>query len=85
MDLSRNQKGQIIVEAVLLLVLTFGIMMLFVGQLKKMEFAKKVTIEPWARISGMVECGSWSPCGRGAGPGSQAHHPSNRIVSYRPD
>jgi len=83
MDLKTNQKGQVLVEAVLLLVLFMGILFFGLGRLKQMEFVKKLTVDPWVRVSGMVECGTWQPCGKNV-KGGNAHHPNNRIVSFRP-
>lgn len=84
MDLKQNQKGQIIVESMLLLVLLMGIMTFAVGQMKKMDFIKSLTVDPWARVSGMVECGVWSPCGVSAGNSGGKQHPHNRIVTFKP-
>lgn len=84
MDLRQNQKGQIIVESVLIMVLVLAMLTLVSGKLKEMGYVKKLTVDPWARVSGMVECGAWDPCGIGAAAGSKKHHPNNRVVSLRP-
>lgn len=81
MDL-KNQKGQLVIESVLLMVVAVGFSILLISQLKKMDYVKNLTFSPWDRVSGMVQCGVWAPCGISVkNPGK---HPSNRVVSYRP-
>jgi hypothetical protein len=82
MDLN-NQKGQIIVESVLILVIMIGTLTLVSKKVSEMDYVKKLAVEPWARVSGMVECGSWNPCGIG-NPAGKKDHPNNRVVSYDP-
>jgi len=84
MDLKQNQKSDLIVESVLIMVLVLAMLTLISGKLKEMGYLNKLTVDPWARVSGMVECGAWDPCGISAGASSKKHHPNNRVVSLRP-
>ncbi len=84
MDLRQNQKGQIIVESMLILVLLVGMITFAASRVKQMDYIKTLTVDPWARVSGMVECGAWSPCGISGGGNGSRQHPHNRIVSFRP-
>ena len=77
-----NEKGQTVLEAVLLIVVLVGLSTFLMNGLKKMDYVATLTVDPWARVSGMIECGVWSPCGlQTPSPGQ---HPSNRVISYRP-
>lgn len=78
----KSQSGQAAVEMVLLLVLGTGIIFGLFKGLQSMDFVGKITNGPWEKVSGMVECGIWAPCG-GNSRGKK-EHPSNRVVSYRP-
>lgn len=77
-----NQKGQIIVEAVLLMVLMVSLAVLVSSKLREMQFAQKVVAGPWVMLNGMIECGVWTDCSQGAGL-----HPStrNRNISLDPE
>ena len=71
----KNQKGQSIIEAVLLIFVAVTLMATLSNFLKGKEFAKKLVSGPWKNISGMVQCGVWKPCG--IGNENTADHPSN--------
>lgn len=77
----KNQSGQLVVEAILLMIVLLGMSFLVSQYLKDSQFAKKLTAEPWARLTGMIECGTWQNC-RG---GLRGLHPStgDRIMSLR--
>jgi hypothetical protein len=59
----KNQKGQVIVEYILMMVVVFGVGLLFQKFFKDTKIAQKFTIEPWGRLNGMIQCGTWTPCG----------------------
>jgi hypothetical protein len=69
----KNQRGQLVVEAVLLMTVLLGITFMVTSFLQKSQIAQKFTSEPWARLAGMIECGSWQSC-----QGSPGLHPSSR-------
>ena len=61
----KNQSGQLIVEAVLLMVIMMAVFAMLQAGIKKMDLVGKLTREPWEKISGMIQCGVWQPCGIG--------------------
>jgi hypothetical protein len=75
----KNQRGQILVEFVLLLALGVGMSLMATRFLKDNEFAQNLIGRPWATLSGMIECGTWDGCKPGYHPNS-----ASRILSYRP-
>ena len=75
----RNQSGQLMIEAVLLLALTVSLSMVITRYLQENQFAQKLIAQPWSTLSGMVECGVWSGCGTGKHPNAR-----NRYLSLRP-
>ncbi len=78
----KNNRGQAITEFLLLMFFGIAMFTAFIAGLKKMKFLDKVAVEPWAFVSGMIECGVWKPCGISAP--APNYHPSNRVISYRP-
>lgn len=76
----RNQGGQVIVEAVLLMVMMMATTYAVTNYFRQNKVASKLTLEPWQKLSGMIECGSWSDCRANKGL-----HPStrNRNLSSR--
>ena len=75
----KNQKGQLVVEFVLLLSLGVGAALLVGKLLKDNQFAQNLFGKPWVTLSGMVKCGSWDGCRSGYHPAARS-----RILSYRP-
>jgi hypothetical protein len=72
----RNRRGQFVIEAVLLMVLSVGLLM---GGLKLLRDAKVVSNlvdGPWERVAGMIESGSWQEPAAAA-----ALHPNQRSRS----
>ena len=78
----RNQRGQLVLEAILLMVVFMGITTLLTGYLRDHRVAAKLVSEPWAKLSGMIECGVWQPCagGKGLHPGT-----TDRFLSLKPE
>lgn len=76
----KSQRGQLVVEAILLMVVLLAIAGLATKYLANSQLAQKLTIEPWGKLAGMIECGSWQQCQGGIGV-----HPSsiNRTLSLR--
>lgn len=62
----RSQGGQLIVEAVLIIVMMMGITMLTANYFKNSEVLKQLITGPWAHLSGMLQNGVWAPPGAGA-------------------
>lgn len=76
----RDQRGQGVVEMVLLMAVVVSISLMVTQYLEKNKAAQKLFGDPWNRLSGMIECGVWSGCGDGKHPSSV-----NRILSLKPD
>ena len=57
--LHKNQKGQIVIESVLLAVLTMAIVMTTFNYLRDNKFLAKLIDGPWQKVAGMLECGVW--------------------------
>lgn len=55
----KNQKGQLIVEAVLLMVVLFGITMAVSKYFASEQTLKALVSGPWQNLAGMIQNGSW--------------------------
>jgi hypothetical protein len=69
----KNQRGQIVVEAVLLTTVLLGLTIFVQNRLQQSRFAEKLVSGPWGKLSGMIECGVWDTCVAASGK-----HPSNK-------
>ena len=74
-----SQKGQGLVEAILLMAFIGSLSILVVSRLQSAQFLQNIVTRPWAMLAGMVECGVWEPCGPGKHPGNR-----NRNLSLDP-
>jgi hypothetical protein len=79
-----NQRGQGIVEYILLMVVLFGVFTAVIDFLKTQEFATKFTEGPWKVTNGMIQCGTWSPCGVEAPAAGQHPNAGTRVLSLDP-
>ena len=59
MKILKNQQGQSIVEAVLLMVVLVGVATLVTTQLKENEVASKLVSTPWEKLDNMIRYGTW--------------------------
>ncbi len=80
----KNHRGQLLVEAVLLSLIFIGLSYTVVTQLKKIEFLQKITVQPWARLQGMIECGVWDPCGIEVKKGGLHPSTTSRVLTLDP-
>jgi len=80
---TNNQRGQLVVESVLLLVVMIAVMTLMIKGLKNSDYVGNLSFKPWAKISGMVECGVWEPCGITLANGAGLF-PNTRTLSLLP-
>lgn len=67
-----NQKGQFVIEAVLLMVIS---LMLFLGLMKSFkdkQILENILVKPWDKIAGMIENGAW-----GSAQNTRSKHPHN--------
>jgi hypothetical protein len=76
----KNQKGQAITEAVLMLVLFFGVTLFVSNYFVDKGLVSQIVKTPWQKLSGMIQNGEWETRSAGA-----AHHPSgyDRHLSLR--
>lgn len=77
----RNERGQFVIEAVLLMVLSIGLLTLALRGLKDGKVLGNLVSGPWTKMAGMIESGSWSPADTAA-----KNHPNqlNRSLSWDP-
>lgn len=78
-----NQKGQVIIEYILVMVVMLTVSFMLQKFLKESAFAQNFTVKPWARLNGMVQCGVWSPCG--IEHGKPKLHANGRLLSLKPE
>ncbi|MBK9322132.1 MAG: hypothetical protein IPM97_04095 [Bdellovibrionaceae bacterium] len=80
-SLLKNQHGQFLIEAVLLMVLSVGLLTLGLKFLKDGNFLSNLISGPWQRVAGMIESGVWDTADKAA-----AKHPnqSGRLLSVDP-
>lgn len=81
----KNQKGQVIIENVLLMVVMIGVFTLIIQSLTKSNFVTAFTDGPWEMMDGMIQCGTWAPCKVGK-PITNGHpNTSGRVLSLDPN
>ncbi len=68
-----NQKGQLTIEAILIMVVLTSIALTFSRFVKSNNLIASVVEGPWKPIQGMIENGVWE-----TGDKAKSHHPSNR-------
>ncbi len=80
-SLLRNERGQFLIEAVLLMVLSIGLLTVGLRVLRDGNMLSNLISGPWQRVSGMIESGVWEPANKAA-----ARHPnqSSRLLSVDP-
>ncbi|MDC0980321.1 hypothetical protein OAQ84_01155 [Bdellovibrionales bacterium] len=73
-----RQDGQMILEAILILVILLGITLFISSRFKSDEIFASIISKPWQSISGMIENGYWEPpaAARGRHPGHLDRHVS---------
>ncbi|MGE0526804.1 MAG: hypothetical protein AB7G93_19660 [Bdellovibrionales bacterium] len=65
------QGGQMITEAVLILVLLFGFTFIVATYFRNEEVVRRLIQGPWQNLAGLLQNGVWAPPQAGA-----VHHPS---------
>ena len=75
----KNQGGQLVVEAVLLMSLLLFISYFVQTSLRETQFAQRLVAKPWEKLQGMIECGTWQACGAGLHPNARS-----RQLTYDP-
>lgn len=76
----QQQRGQVIIEMVLLLVLVVGLWGMFSNYAKQRKWFENLVTGPWQSTAGMIEAGVWEPPQKAI-----AKHPNNfnRVVSLK--
>lgn len=68
-----KQSGQMIVEAVLIIVMLMAFTMMVANYFKKNELLKQLISGPWQNLAGMLQNGVWAPPAVGAVIHPNAH------------
>ncbi len=76
----RSQSGQMITEAILILVLLFGVTLLTARYFKDKEVFRTLISGPWVALAGMLQNGVWAPPNVGAAIHPNAHNRHIAIV-----
>lgn len=72
MPVLNRQKGQILVEGILLMSLLLFITIWATRQMKERKWMENLVQSPWVYIAGMIETGEWLPAAQG-----KKLHPNN--------
>ncbi len=80
----KNQSGQIIIEYVLLMVVVLTGSFMVQKFLKDKKFIQNFTFEPWGKLNGMIQCGTWSKCGVESPTAGQHPNSKERVLSLKP-
>lgn len=77
-----NNKGQFLVESVLLMTFMVAALIWATGQLRENKFLAKMISGPWTKVSGMIESGVWE-----APDAARAKHPNQleRSLTIEPE
>jgi hypothetical protein len=81
MKIRFDQKGQFMIEAILLIVVMLSVMTVLIRGMKETQLANKMVNEPWAKISGLAEFGVWTD----ATDQNRKKHPNSYARLYTPD
>lgn len=76
-----NNKGQFVIETVLMMIVTIGFFLWGTNQLREGKFLAKMIGGPWQKVSGMIESGVWE-----APDTARKQHPNqiNRSITVKP-
>jgi len=76
----QNSRGQVIIEAVLLIVFVVGLWGIFSNYAKQKKWFESLVSGPWQTMTGMIESGVWEPEAK-----ARAKHPNsfNRAISIK--
>ena len=74
----RNQKGQMIIEMVLMMTVLLGAATFISSQFRETNLIAQLVSGPWRNLAGMIQNGVWSPASDG-----MTKHPaySDRLIS----
>jgi hypothetical protein len=66
----KNQRGQFVVEGILLMIVFMGIVAMLASFFKSNEVLKNLVKAPWTNLAGMLQNSEWMPPDKG-----QVFHP----------
>ena len=74
----KNQKGQMTIEAVLILTLMVSLIFAITKGIKGQKYFTKLVEKPWSYVAGMIENAYWAPvnAGKGKHPNYHSRHGS---------
>ena len=74
----KNQKGQMTIEAVLILALMVSIIFAVTNGIKNKKYLTQLVEKPWTYVAGMIENAYWAPVrdGKGKHPNHIGRHAS---------
>ncbi len=75
--LLKNSSGQFVIEAVLLMTVTMGLIIFATRMIKEEKWISKLATSQWGKIAGMLEAGVWENP-----DGAKKMHP-NQIDRHR--
>jgi hypothetical protein len=77
----RNNKGQFLIENVLMMLVTIGFLIFATKELREGKYLAKLISDPWQKVAGMIESGVWEPPKT-----AQTKHPNqiNRSLALDP-
>lgn len=75
-----QQSGQLIIEAILLMTLFFGIAVVIKQKFGDQNIVGAMVAKPWSRVAGMMSNGVWKPEAQG-----RDMHPQGNIFSREGD
>lgn len=80
-SLLKNENGQFVIEAVLLMVLSIGLLVLGIRTLREGRMLENLVASPWQKVAGMIESGNWDTADKAA-----KKHPNqlDRSLSLKP-
>lgn len=71
--LSGDNKGQFVIEAVLLMVISIMLFAALMKSFKEKQIVENILTKPWQKIAGMIENGVWADAAS-----SKKRHPHNQ-------
>ena len=75
-----GQSGQLIIEAILIMVLVLGITILLQNQFRDRRIIGSLVAGPWGAVAGMISNGAWKSEAEG-----RVLHPQGNIISREGD
>lgn len=76
----RNQKGQFLIEGLLLLIILMGVFVMFSQWVQETKQMSKLISGPWDKLAGMTENGVWEEP-----EASRKKHPNTYRRFYTPE